>query len=166
MLISECQTYQARLVKTSLLHMPDGKSAFKIYYLSIINRSRPERYEWAHCASSIAEFEQQFLAGPHEGIGFVIAFPHVTKIFRFSPWSEIILDVREFVTGSMTGKDITREDGSHEFACHAEAVIAAEEYDAWAASASVEAYLESHCSRAEFLVADHAKLARYWGVRD
>ncbi len=45
---------------------------------------------------------------------------------------ETILDVSEFDTDGMTPRDCARDDGSHEFACYAEAVLAADEYRAWA----------------------------------
>ena len=162
MQIATCRPYHAQTVGQSVLRMPDGKSVFKVYYTSVIGRDKPELYEWQHCPRTRAHFEQVFLAGGHEGIGFVIAFPHVTKIFRFSPDMETILDVREFDTAGMTDRDCTRTDGSHEFACYAEAVIAADEYRAWARAASVDDYLAFRSTETDFPVASNTKLAAYW----
>ena len=43
--IATCRTYHAISSGTNLLRMPDKKSVFKIYYLSIIKRDNPEAYE-------------------------------------------------------------------------------------------------------------------------
>ena len=162
MQVVPCRSYHAQTVGQSVLRMPDGQSAFKIYYTSVIGRDEPELYEWQRCPRTREQFEKTFLAGAHEGIGFVIAFPHVTKVFRFSPDMETILDVREFDTAGMTDRDSTRADGSHEFACYAEAVIAADEYRAWARATTVEEYLTFRSAAADFPVARNAKLATYW----
>ena len=164
MQIAACRTYHATTSRVTMLSMPDGKSAFKVYYISIIGRDRPELYEWERCDLTQDEFEQTFTAGAHEGIGFVIAFPHITKIFRFAPNMETVLDIREFDTPGMQPKNCDRGDGYHEFACYAEAVLAAEEYHAWARAASVAEYLESRCPSADFPVASNDKLAEYWGA--
>ena len=38
--------YDARISGTHLLACPDGRSAFKVYFLDIVGRQNPERYEW------------------------------------------------------------------------------------------------------------------------
>jgi len=145
--------------------MPDGKSVFKVYYISVIGRDRPELYEWQRSPRTTADFERMFVAGGHEGVGFVICFPHVTKVYRFSPEGETILDVREFDTESMTDRDCSRSDGYHELACYAEAAIAADEYRAWARAATVEEYLAFRSDAADFPVVSNDKLAAYWNGR-
>jgi hypothetical protein len=162
MQIVACRPYHAQTVGQNVLRMPDGKSVFKVYYLSIIGRDWPERYEWQYYHRTQAEFEEAFLAGGHQGVGFVTAFPHITKIFRFSPDMETILDAGEFDTEGMLPRDSSRGDMTHEFACYAEAVIAAEEYDAWARAATVEEYLAFRCDQADFPVASNTKLAAHW----
>lgn len=162
MRIAECNSYHAQTVGQNLLKMPDGKSVFKVYYLSVIGRDRPEQYEWRHSPFTPADFEETFLGGRHEGIGFVIAFPHVAKIFRFSPYKETILDVSEFHTQDMRLRDLSRGDGSHEFACYAEAEIAAAEYGAWARAETIEDYLAFRCGQVDFPVVSHMKLMAYW----
>ena len=142
--------------------MSDGKSVFKIYYISIVGRDRPEQYEWEQSPHTQADFEKAFLTGKHEGVGFVIAFPHVTKVFRFSPGAETVLDVREFDTAGMRPKDCSRSDGSHEFACYAESVISAAEYEAWASATAIDAYFAFRCHRTDFPVVSNTKLAAYW----
>ena len=162
MILKPCKPYHARTVAQSILHMPDGKSVFKVYYISIIGRDTPEIYEWQYSPLTIPQFEQSFLGKGYQGLGFVTAFPHVTKIFRFSPYMETILDLTEFLTPEMRPRDSSRGDDSREFACYAEAVIAAEEYHAWARAQSVPEYLAFRCSASDFPVVDHAKLANYW----
>jgi hypothetical protein len=160
--IAECSPYHAQTVGQNLLKMPDGKSVFKVYYISVIERDRPEQYEWQHSLCNPAHFEKTFLCGQHEGIGFVIAFPHVAKIFRFSPYKETVLDVSEFHSADMRRRDCSHEDGSHEFACYAEAVIAAAEYGAWAGATTIEDYLTFRCDRVDFPIVSHMKLGAYW----
>jgi len=164
MQIAACRTYHAITSRVSTLTMPDGKSAFKIYYVSIVGRDRPELYEWEHCALTRDEFERTFAEVGHEGVGFAIAFPHITKVFRFAPTMETVLDIREYDTPGMVPKNCDRGDGYHEFACYAEAVLAAEEYHAWARATSVAEYLESRSEAADFPVARNDKLAEYWGA--
>jgi hypothetical protein len=162
MQVKACRTYHGKQVGRTLLRMPDGKSAFKIYYISVIGRDTPELFEWQQCPRTPEDFEKAFLVGGHEGVGFVLTFPHVTKIFRFSPGAETILDVREFHTDGMRPMDCSRDGGYHEFACYAESVIAADEYHAWAGASSVEAYLASQSASGDFPLASHTKLAAYW----
>jgi hypothetical protein len=160
--IAVCNPYHAVLSGWTLKKMPDQKSLFKLYYLSVIGRDRPEAYEWDHCPISQPEFEQVFTCGGHEGIGFVTAFPQITKIFRFSPQKETILDVQVFRTATMEPLEMGRGDGWGEFACYAEATIAAAEYQAWAKAASVKNYLDFRCRVEDFPVVNPAKLGFYW----
>jgi hypothetical protein len=160
--IAACRTYHGKTVGQSLLRMPDGRSVFKVYYISNIGRPTPELFEWERCPRSPQEFERAFLAGRYQGVGFVTAFPHVTKIFRFSPGGETILDVRAFHTEGLRPLELARPEEYIEFACYAEAVIAADEYHAWARATSVEEYLASRSAAADFPVRSHTKLAEYW----
>ena len=165
MQITTCRTYHGQTVGRGVVRMPDGRSVFKLYYISVIGRDRPELYEWRYSPRSHAEFERAFVSGGYQGVGFAIAFPHVTKIYRFSPSMETILDVSEFDTDGMTPRDCARDDGSHEFACYAEAVIAAEEYRAWAEATTVDEYLAYRSDAADFPVVSNTKLAAYWNAR-
>jgi len=58
--------------------------------------------------------------------------------------------------------DLARSEGYMEFACLAEAAIAAEEFAHWAASESVEEYLSRWAISANWPVARNDKLAAYW----
>ena len=164
MKIPDCRPYHAVTSSVSLVRMPDGKSAYRIYYLSIIGRDKPGLYEWEHCPLPKAQFEEAFRSGGHEGIGFVTAFPHITKVFRFGPSMETVLDIQEYDTDGMAVRDCSRDDGYHEFACYAEAVIAAEEYHAWAKAESVEDYLRAACDCTDFPVVSRAKLQTHYST--
>lgn len=162
MIVKECKTYHAKVDRKNLIRMPDNKSVFKVYYVSIIKRDNPERYEWAHCTYTREDFEQEFINSGFEGIGFIISFPHITKVFRFSPYIETVLDVKEFKTEGLLPVDCSRIDGSHEFACYAESVISASEYAAWAKAKTVDDYIAFLSDNAEFVVEDNSKLKTYF----
>ncbi len=161
--IAKCRTYHACLANQNVLRLPDGKSVFKIYYLSIIGRDKPEAYEWAHSPLNQKDLEMRILSSGHGGIGFITSFPHITKIFRFSPKNETVLDISEYHTENLQPMDFSRGDGTHEFACFAESVISAEEYQAWASAKTVDEYLAFRCQQTDFPVVSHTKLADYWG---
>jgi hypothetical protein len=162
MLVTPCRPYHGRTHDLKIIAMPDHKSVFKVYFISILGRDQPEAFEWEHAPFAPVQFEATFRSGPHEGIGFIIAFPHITKVFRFSPGAETVLDVTEFQTAGMRPKDCSRGDGSHEFACYAESMIAADEHEAWARAATVQDYLEFRSARLDFPVTAQTKLADYW----
>jgi hypothetical protein len=162
MQIAPCRTYHAKTVGRTRLRMPDGRSVFKIYYISVIGRDAPERFEWARGARTPADFEAALRQSGIQGVGFVIAFPHVTKVFRFSPSGETVLDVRELHTDGLRPMDCARADGFHEFACYAEAALAAAEFHAWAQAGTVEEYLASEAADDDFPVVSNTKLAAYW----
>ncbi len=153
--------YDARIAGTRLLAGPDGRSAFKVYFLDIVGRANPERHEWDRCATS-RESILDALRPVAEGVGFVTAFPHVVKLFRFGPHAETVLDVRGFGTPDLSEYPLARGDGTFEFACLAEALIAADEYAFWASAADVGAYLKRWSSFTAGRIADPGKLGRYW----
>jgi hypothetical protein len=160
--VTPCRPYYARIVDRSLAVMATGKSRFKVYFVSIVGRDQPERYEWAHCGLEPAEFVRRFSAGSEEGVGFVTAFPHITKVFRFAPEAETLLNVRAFNTRDLTPIDLGRPAGYVEFACYAEAALAADEYHAWARARSVAEYLDVWSAQQEAPIADNAKMRTWW----
>lgn len=162
--IPECRSYHAITSSVKAVEMPDGKSAYKVYYLSIVGRDKPELYEWERSELRKDAFEDALRASGLEGIGFVTAFPHITKIMRFGPGMETVMDIREFDTDGLTPRDCSRDDGYHEFACYAEAVIAAEEYHAWAKAETVAAYLDYRCETTDFPVVSSGKLREHFLV--
>jgi hypothetical protein len=155
--------YDARISGTRMLSCPDGRSLFKVYFLDIVGRQNPERTEWDRCPMS----RDAFLAAlPRvaDGVGFVTAFPHVTKIFRFGPHAETVLDVRGLRTPDLCEYPLARGDGTFEFACLAETLIAADEFAFWASAADVGEYLGRWSSFTSGRIVDPGKLGRYGRV--
>jgi len=161
--IKPCLPYNSRIDGRKLLRLPGGPSAFKIYYVSIPGRENPGRYDWAFSSLKPAEFEAGLAKLAPEGVGFVTAFPHITKIFRFAPSGETILHVKAFKTPGLEPLDLGRPDGYLEFACYAEAAIAGDEYGKWASAATVEDYLTFFSPFEGGGILDNTKLAAYAG---
>lgn len=162
--VTACRSYHSKTVSRRLMRMPDGKSVFKLYFVSIINRPERTRYEWPADASFAAALERRLATLPVEGVGFVTAFPHITKFFRFAPAMETVLHVRGFNTPDLSPLDLQRGEGFLEFACYAEAIIAADEYRMWAGSHSVAEYLRDFSDFVDGPVASNTKLGEYWRV--
>lgn len=162
MKVTPCAGYHAKVENSNVLHMPDGRSVFKLYYVSIVGRDNPERFDWNKCPISKADFEQRFLASAQEGIGFVTVFPHIFKVFRYSPKSEILMLVKAYWTPTWEPVNLDRGEGFMEFACLAEAMLAEREYAAWAAASSVDEYLASICGTMDAPVVSANKLLTYW----
>jgi hypothetical protein len=162
--IKPCNTYHAVLSSRELWRRADGKSAFKVYFCDIVGRKEPARTVWAQCGLAKADFLNHLLGKVEsaEGIGFVTAFPHVTKVFRFGPETETNCHVRAWSTREMKPLDLARGDGYIEFACFAEAAIAAEEFALWAAAKSAEEYLARFARSADWPLERNDKLAAYW----
>jgi len=162
MKIKSCRPYQARIVSHRKLTMADGKSVFKLYFVSIVGRDKPELYEWQQCPISEDEFERQFRQTHEEGIGFLTVFPHITKVFVYAPSSEILMFVKAFETETFKPIDLSREEGYTEFACYAEAILAANEYAAWAEADTVQDYLQYWCPTEDAPIVNNTKLHAYW----
>lgn len=142
MKVEPCAPYHGEVVHRDRITMPDGVSVFKTYYVSITGRSRPERYVWDASPLSFEDVAGAIRDGRFAGVGFITAFPHITKIFRFAPTVETVLHVRAFHTPGLKPMALDREDGFSEFACLGEALIAADEYRFWGQSVDVGVYLK------------------------
>jgi len=161
--IEPTRTYHAVLSGTDVLRGKDGKTVFKVYYVDIIGRDEPERYEWDKCNLSKDELLSKLTdVEGIEGVGFITAFPHVMKAFRFAPENEIVLNVRAWHTADLEPLDLSRLGDYVEFACLAEAEIAADEYRSWAQAETVEEYLEQWCPYGEGPIVKNDKLQDYW----
>ena len=160
--IKPCNTYAAR--PSGMGVYEHGRHVFKVYYVDIYGRAERERYEWDLCGRERVTVLEGLAKVGAEGIGFVISFPHITKLFRFAPSAETVLHVRAYHTEDFGELDLQREDAYLEFACYAEALIAADEYRFWADAASVEEYLKRRSEWADAPVADNAKFARHFGT--
>ena len=155
--------YHAVICDRRLFRGADGLTAFKVYFVDIIGRKDPSRTEWDKCGLSRDQFMASLsgVAGL-EGVGLMTAFPHITKAFRFGPESEVVLNVRAWNTKGMTPLDLGRSDAYAEFACLAEAMLAADEFALWAKAASVVEYLAQWSSYAGGPVSSRDKLTTYW----
>jgi hypothetical protein len=158
--IKPANPYDARPAGTAVYRL--GDSVFKVYYVDIVGRQQPERYEWDRCGRTRESVLEQLAAVPIEGIGAICSFPHITKVFRFAPSAETIMHVRAFATPDFAELDLAREEGYMEYACYAEALITAEEYRYWAQAASVDEYLSQWCEWSQAAVRDAAKLSRHF----
>ena len=84
-------------------------------------------------------------------MGFVTAFPHITKIFRYAPEVETVVDVRKLDTATLNEVDCNRDDQYHELACYAESLIVADEYRAWASNSASAVILPGSSPRSRWL---------------
>jgi hypothetical protein len=131
--IKPCNTYHAVLSGKELCRPAGGKSAFKVYFIDIIGRKEPACTVWTPSGMRAKDFPARLAqAEGVEGVGFVTAFPHITKVFRFGPEAETVMNVRAWDTRDMAPISLGRSQDYVEFACLAEAAIAADEYNAWA----------------------------------
>jgi hypothetical protein len=162
MQIKPCQSYHAVLTDQMLLRGTDIKSAFKVYFISITGRAEPARYEWPHDKTARDRFAGLFRQNKFEGVGFVTAFPHITKLFRFDPAAETVLNVRAFKTSDLSQIDMARAEDYLEFACYAEALLAAAEYRLWAKAKTVMEYLSEFSSFDNGKIVSNTKLADHF----
>jgi hypothetical protein len=161
--VQQCATYHAVSSGRELFRGADGKTALKVYYFDIIGRPDPARTVWKLCGLNRADFLSALgRAEAADGIGFVTAFPHISKVFRFDPQREIIMNVRAYATPQMKPLDLARGEGYMEFACLAEALVAAEEFAFWAEAKTVEEYLGLWSTVDDCLIAVNDKLMSYW----
>lgn len=161
--VKPCRTYHGVVTKGDMLRGRDGKTAFKVYFVDVVGRPAPSRTEWASSGLDRAE-RIAALVGTDgmEGVGFITAFPHITKAFRFAPENEIVLNVRAWSTPDLSPIDLARPDGYVEFACLAEALVAADEYRFWAEAESVAEYLARWSDVTDAPVHKHDKLLDHW----
>jgi hypothetical protein len=161
--IAPCQSYAARPAGRAVYE--NGPHAFKVYFIDITDRRQPELYEWERGGRD----RESILAGLKragvEGVGFVCAFPHIAKAFRFGPESETVLNVRAFRPADFAELALDRSDGYVEYACLAESVIADAEYRLWARARTVEEYLEQWVDWDPVTVVDQGKLGRHYDRR-
>jgi hypothetical protein len=161
--IKPCNTYHAVLNSRELCRLADGKSVFKVYFIDIIGRKELVGTVWAQSGMSVKDFPARLARTDGvEGVGFITAFPHITKVFRFGPEAETVMNVSAWDTRSMAPISLSRSQGYVEFACLAEAAIAADEYNAWARTRTVDEYLQQWSSFADGPIARHDKLLKYW----
>ena len=161
--IKPCNTYHGVLSSKELFRAPESRSVFKVYFCDIVGRKEPARTVWTQCGLKKEDFLARLAhTDGIEGVGFITAFPHITKAFRFGPETETNLNVRAWSTQDMSPLDLGRSQGYAEFGCLAEAAIAGEEFAFWAAADSVAAYLGKWATGADWPIARNDKLLASW----
>jgi hypothetical protein len=161
--IASCQGYAARPAGRAVYE--NGPHAFKVHFVDITGRPEPELYEWDRCGRERGSIVAGLKRAGVEGVGFVCAFPHIAKVFRFGPESETVLNVRAFRPTDFTELALGRSDGYVEYACLAESVIADAEHRLWARARTVEEYLGGWVDWQPIAVADEGKLGRHYRRR-
>ncbi|MBM4085781.1 MAG: hypothetical protein FJ272_13415 [Planctomycetes bacterium] len=161
--VKKCLPYTSKVVGRTLLKVDETKAAFKVYFVDIVGRAERQRYEWALCGATQEDFLARLKARRPEGVGFVTAFPHITKIFQFGPSPETNLYTRSFDTKTFEEKRLDYAEGATEVACAAEALILAQEFRFWLDAESVEAYLAKLADAGDASFRNCAKLAAYYG---
>jgi len=160
--VKVCAPYASEVVAKSSLRIEETGGAFKVYFISIVGREQREKYEWECCGTATDDFLRTLEARRPEGVGFVTAFPHITKIFQFGPNPETNLYTRAYKTS--TWEELPLDySGSTEVACAAEALILADEFRFWLEASSVEAYLGRTSSAGSAQFASHSKLREHCG---
>lgn len=160
--IKPCNSYAARPAGIDLYRI--GRSAYKVYFVDIYGRPEPERYEWDRCGRGRQSVIESLRKVNLEGVGAVVAFPHITKVFRFAPSAETIMHVCGYWTPDFAPVDLQREDGFVEFACYAEAIIAADEYRFWAEAETVDQYLGQWSEWVDAPVRNCRKMGLYFAA--
>ena len=161
--VKACSTYHAVLSGKAMHHGADGRTALKVYFIDIVGRKEPAKTVWEHSGMTMQDFLARLGSTDGvEGVGFVTAFPHITKVFRFGPEAETVMNVRAWNTRGLAPLTLARSQEYVEFACLAEAAIAAEEFAFWAREESVEGYLAHWCAQADWPIGRHDKLLAYW----
>ena len=80
--VAKANTYHA--VIRSQERLAAGKTNLKVYFIDIVGRKDPSRTEWDKCGIDRRQFLDRLAKTEGvEGVGFVTAFPHITKAFRF-----------------------------------------------------------------------------------
>jgi hypothetical protein len=158
--IRACPSYAARPAGTAVYR--SGPHRFKVYFADVIGRAEPARFEWDRSGMERESVLDGMKRAGIEGVGFVCAFPHVTKVFRFAPSGETNLHVRAFEPPSFRELSLGREEGYVELTCLAEAILVGEEHRSWAEAPSVDAYLDRWTTWEGAAVAAPDKLRRYY----
>jgi hypothetical protein len=155
-----CQSYAVRPAGRAIYE--SGPHAFKVCFVDITGRRRPDLYEWNRCGRERDSILSVLKRAGVEGVDFVCAFPHIAKVFRFGPESETVLNVRAFRPADGSELPLGRADGYVEYACLAESVIADAEYRLWSRARTVEEYLAAWVDWQPVAVLDEGKLGRHY----
>ena len=149
--------YTSTVVGKTQIVLEGTKSAFKVYFIDIRGRDDRAKYEWEHCGRTQEQFLEQLRQLSPEGVGFVTAFPHITKVFQFGPTLETNLYTTAYKTESF--EDLPLDySGATEVGCAAEILIAAEELRFWLDAQTVDEYLAKTCDAGDAAFQNHRKM--------
>ena len=160
--VKKGKPYTSKVCGATTVRFDDTQSAFKVYFVDIVGRDDPSRCEWAHCGQTHAQFIERLKELAPEGIGFVTAFPHITKIFQFGPSPETNLYTHAYKTSTFEELPLDYS-GATEVACAAEALILAEEFKSWLAAQTVDEYLGMATEAGDAAFANHEKMYQRFG---
>ncbi len=160
--IKKGKPYTSKVVGKELVPFHETRCASKVYFVDIVGRDEPAKYEWAHCGRTQDEFVARLREFKPEGIGFVTAFPHITKVFQFGPNPETNLYTRAYHTETFEEMPLDYS-GATEVACAAEALILAEEFKLWLAAKTVDEYLGEFTDAGDAAFANHEKMLQRFG---
>lgn len=157
--MSKTQSYTSHVNEKFLLTI-SKTAVFKIYFVDILNREQKNKYVWEYAEITKKDLLNGIEKLHPQGIGFIIAFPHVFKIFRFGP--SIETNLYSIAYNPKTMERLTlQEEGWLELGCLAEIEISFDEFTFWATSPNVEDYLLNFSSKGNGSILDHSKLFNY-----
>ena len=151
--------YTSRPAGTAMLRLDDG-SAFKVYFLEIVGRDQPEKYEWQACGRDRQAAVAQLRDAGISGVGFICLFPHVAKVFFFGECAETNLYATALRGDPLRPSPLDDARGV-EIACAGEMDVAAREFALWRRCETVEDYLAESVEPETCGFANHAKLGQY-----
>ena len=157
--VKPVQPYTARPAGTARLERADG-SAFKVYYFDIVGRPEREKYEWALSARTKEQALEQLREAGVSGVGVIVLFPHIAKVFFFGECAETVLYAEAYRDDPFAPSALDYARGV-EIACAAEMDVAAKEFELWRRSETVEDYLAEFVAPVECGFASHTKLHAY-----
>ena len=157
--VKPVSAYTSRPVGVALLRLSD-KSAFKVYFMDIVGREEPEKYEWEASGRDRGAAMEQLKGAGLTGVGFICLFPHIAKAFFFGECGETNLYAQAFRGDPFRPSALDYARGV-EVACAGEMDVAAREFALWRKCATVEAYLSEFVVPEECGFANHGKLREY-----
>ena len=149
--------YNSKVVGKTQVAFEDSGSAFKVYFIDIRGRDDRAKYEWEHCGRTQEDFLERLRQLKPEGIGFVTAFPHITKVFQFGPTAETNLYTKAYKTETFEELPLDYS-GATEVGCAAEILIAAAELRFWLDAQTVDDYLAQACEAGDASFRNHRKM--------
>ena len=106
----------AGAVVASACRCPTVELRFEVYCLSVIGKEQSHLFDWQSCDYTSDDFENRVHSGI-QSVGFITAFWRITKVFRYSPQTEMVVDVGYPDTRSF--KSVSSDRGGGATSLHA-----------------------------------------------